>query len=253
MIALISPAKNLDFESKPLFDKMSMPEDLDLSEKLIKKLRRLSKKEIGKLMSISDALAELNFGRYQDWSTDFSTGTVKSAVMAFNGEVYRGLNASDFTPEDFDFAQHHLFILSGLHGLLRPLDAIKPYRLEMGTKLPVGRKKNLYQFWGTHIAERINHLESDTIINLASNEYIKAADANHLKAQMITCHFQDYKNGTYKALMAYAKLARGAIASFMVKHRIEDPEKLKAFNWNGYSFNPDFGDETSWYFTRKQG
>lgn len=255
MLAVISPAKSLDFSSDPISNVKTIPDQLDRSEQLIKKLRTLSKKKIKELMSISDQLAELNHGRYAGWNTDFGSSEDRAAIQAFKGDVYRGFAVENFTEEDLAYAQDHLQILSGLHGLLKPLDLIKPYRLEMGTKLPVQRKKNLYEFWGDYIATRLNEsLESHSspiLINLASNEYFKAIDESKLKYRVIHFSFKDYKNGTYKTLMTYAKLARGAMAAFMMQNRVEEPEGLKAFKWEGYGFNSELSEENSWTFTRR--
>lgn len=255
MLAVISPAKSLDFASDPISQVHTIPDKLDKSEQLIKKLRTLSKKKIKELMGLSDQLAELNHGRYADWNTDFGAVEDRTAIQAFKGDVYRGFAVENFTEEDLSYAQEHLQILSGLHGLLKPLDLIKPYRLEMGTRLPVQRKKNLYEFWGDYIATRLNdaleNQSSDVLINLASNEYFKSVDESKLKHRVIHFSFKDYKNGAYKILMTYAKLARGAMAAFMIQNRIEEPEGLKAFNWEGYSFNSELSEENSWTFTRR--
>ncbi|MCB0737293.1 MAG: peroxide stress protein YaaA [Bacteroidetes bacterium] len=256
MISLLSPAKTLNFEPTHLVNNLTTPANLDLSEQILSKLAKLSRKKIGELMNINTQLAQLNHERYATWTSNFNEGELKAAVLAFNGEVYRGLSAQNFGSDDFDFAQKHLRILSGLHGVLKPLDKIKPYRLEMGTRLSIGRKKNLYAFWQEPLAkqlrEALNQSESNTILNLASTEYFKAVDNDILKANVVTCHFQDFKSGGYKTVMTYAKLARGAMANFQILHRCKEPEAIKEFNWEGYSFNPELTEGNNWFFTRKQ-
>jgi len=211
-----------------------------------------SRKKLGKLMSISPELAVLNVDRYQKWTPNPKREDTKQAVLAFNGEVFRGLNAKEMSEQDLQFAQNHLRILSGLYGVLRPLDQIQPYRLEMGTKLKYYSYNNLYQFWGDKITKRINDDmgESNYIINLASAEYYKSVKEPKLKGKVITPIFKDFSNGTYKVLMTYAKYARGVMANYIIKNRISDPELMKPFDGNGYAYDPSKSDEINWVFVR---
>ena len=221
---------------------------------MIKALQKLSVKQIRELMDLSEDLAQLNADRYAAWNMDFNSGQLKQAILAFKGDVYQGMDADSMNATDLDFAQEHLRILSGLHGLLRPLDAIKPYRLEMGTQLKVGTKKNLYAFWGDEVTDRINAqldaLGSDLVINLASAEYFKVVNSKKLKATVITPTFKDYKNGQLKSLFLYVKQARGMMSGFAIRNRITEPDKLKEFNGGGYRFTESLSDELNWVFTR---
>lgn len=254
MILVISPAKTLDFESENISPSYSIPESLDRSEKIIKKLRTLSVKKLGDLMSISKDLSQLNHQRNLDWDTNFSIENGKPAIQAFKGDVYLGLDVPSFTQEDVDFANSHLRILSGLHGVLKPLDLIKPYRLEMGTKLPVERKKNLYDFWRAEVTQRMNSFleqsENKVLVNLASDEYFKVIDTTKLQAEIIKPSFKDFKNGKYKVLSFFAKKARGMMSAYIIKNRINEPEALKGFNEEGYSFNEELTIGNEWVFTR---
>lgn len=256
MLMVISPAKTLDFTTPPVIDKFSMPDFLDDSRALIEELRALSPADISGLMHISDKLGLLNFDRFQAFSTPFSPDNAKQAVLAFQGDVYTGLNASAFKARDFDFAQKHLRILSGLYGLLRPLDLIQPYRLEMGTKFKNARGDNLYQFWGESLTRALNQQlaeqNSRTLINLASNEYFKAIKPRQLKADIITPVFKDWKNGQYKIISFYAKKARGLMSAYIITNRIKDAEQIKAFDVDGYAFAPELSAEREWVFTRRQ-
>ena len=252
MLILLSPAKSFDFESPSTTEMVSEPDFLNESTRLIKKLGTFSKKKIGEMMSISTELAELNVARYQEWSPQPKKENTKQALLAFNGEVFRGLNAKEMTDEDLQFAQQHLRILSGLYGVLRPLDAIQPYRLEMGTKLKYYNYNNLYQFWGDKITKRINADlgDSKAIINLASTEYFKSVKLNKLNQKVITPIFKDFSNGDYKVLMTYAKNARGAMTNYIIKNRITDPELIKSFDSNNYAFSPEHSDDDNWAFLR---
>ncbi len=255
MITLLSPAKNLDFESEPTTQLFTQPDFQVESAHLIKKLSKLSKKKVSELMHLSDNLASLNHERYQTWALPFDTANAKQAALAFNGEVYTGLATENFTDQDLEFAQSHLRILSGLHGLLRPLDLIQPYRLEMGTRFSAKpSQKNLYEFWGSKIAQRINsdlaEQGDDVIINLASNEYFKAVDLKKLKARVITCHFKERKGDDYKVVMIYAKKARGMMASYLIRHQVENPESVKEFMEDNYQFNSALSSDNDWVFTR---
>lgn len=256
MIHLLSPAKSLDFESKAQTQLYSKAEFQDHSVKLIKKAKTLSRKKLEKLMSISNNLAELNYNRYQEWEVVEKPGKAKQAVMAFTGDVYRGLDINSLKEEDFKFAQDHLRILSGLYGILKPMDVILPYRLEMGTTLPVGRKKNLYDFWGSMLTEKLNaelasHKDS-TIVNLASNEYFKAIKAKELDGNLISPQFKDAKNGSYKTIMTFAKLARGYMSRFIIQNKIDNAEDILAFDLNGYRYNQELSSEDQPVFTREE-
>lgn len=252
MLVLISPAKSLDFESElPAFN-VTQPRFQAESGQIIKKLRGLSGKQLSVLMDLSKELTALNQTRYQEWEADFSTEESRPAVFAFTGEVYRGLRPQDWSGEDLSHAQETLRILSGLHGVLRPLDKIRPYRLEMGTKLPIQRKKNLYQFWQDKLTstlnEELNAADSKFVINLASQEYSKAVKLDKLNAKVITPVFKEMQGDQLKVVMMYAKHARGEMASYIVRNRINNPEDLKGFK--SYAFMPDLSNESEWVFVR---
>ncbi|MDH5476346.1 MAG: peroxide stress protein YaaA [Cyclobacteriaceae bacterium] len=252
MLLLISPAKSFDFESPAHILRSSTPEFVEESTTLIKKMATFSQKKLEELMHISPELAALNFGRYKKWSPQPKKENTKQALLAFNGEVFRGINAKEMTEDDLEYAQNHLRILSGLYGVLRPLDLMQPYRLEMGTKLHYLNHKNLYQFWGDKITNRINEDlgGTDSLINLASTEYFKAVKLPKLNANVITPIFKDFKNGTYKMLMTYAKNARGAMANYIIKNKITNPELIKSFNSNGYLYDASQSDNHNWVFLR---
>ncbi|MBL58082.1 MAG: peroxide stress protein YaaA [Verrucomicrobiales bacterium] len=256
MLALISPAKTLDFETPSLTNSSSYPEFLDHSQKLIKELRTLSVSKLCSLMSISSKLAVLNEQRYQDWRLPFTTSNAKQAIMAFKGDVYTGFAFDKYNEKDFSYAQKHLRILSGLYGLLRPLDLIQPYRLEMGTKLTTPQSKNLYEFWGSTLTNALNRTIKNSgiqiLINLASNEYYNVVDKNALQGRVITPIFKDQKNGNFKVISFFAKKARGAMSDYLIRHRISEPEGLKEFIGLGYRFNPKLTSDDNWVFTRKE-
>ncbi|MCL4103794.1 UNVERIFIED_CONTAM: hypothetical protein GTU68_029111 [Idotea baltica] len=207
-------------------------------------------------MGISKDLALLNHGRYTDWHPDFSPANAKQAILAFKGDVYLGLEAETFSEEDFAFAQDHLRILSGLYGLLRPLDLMQPYRLEMGTRLPVRRKKNLYQFWGDTLTNNLNALfeahESKVLLNLASKEYFSALQPDKIKGEVISPVFKDWKNGQYKIISFFAKKARGRMTSWVMRHRVDAVETIKEFDLDGYAYHPELSEGGEWVFARKQ-
>lgn len=252
MLLLISPAKSFDFESPAHTVSTSDPDFVEESTRLIKKMGTFSRKKVGDMMSISAELAALNVDRYQKWAPTPERENTKQALLAFNGEVFRGLNAKEMSEDDLQFAQGHLRILSGLYGLLRPLDLIQPYRLEMGTKLNYYSYKNLYQFWGDKITKRINDDmgESTCIVNLASTEYYKSVNEAKLKVKVITPIFKDFSNGGYKVVMTYAKNARGLMSNYIIKNRIIESDLMKSFDSNGYAYNPALSDESNWVFTR---
>ncbi|MCB2195085.1 MAG: peroxide stress protein YaaA [Bacteroidetes bacterium] len=254
MIAIISPAKTLDFESKVQTKKYSDPDFLNDSEKLIQELRKYKPNEIAKLMSVNDELANLNFERFLRWQKPFNLDNAKQALLAFKGQVFVGLDAKSLSESELLFAQNHLRILSGLYGVLRPLDLIQPYRLEMGTKLKNPKGKNLYEFWGTKLTELINKelakQKEKTLINLASNEYYKAIKPKTIQGDIITPVFKESKGNGYKVITVYAKTARGLMSRFIIKNRIQHSEDLKAFDMDGYLFNQDLSTEKEWVFTR---
>lgn len=228
------------------------PVFLNDAESLMQKMRKFSAAKIGKMMSLSRDLAELNFNRNQSWKAETElNGENAHALAAFNGEVYRGLDATSMNEKEVLRAQDQIRILSGLYGILRPLDVIYPYRLEMGTRWAVTpAKKNLYAFWGKRIADKLNAEESEVIVNLASSEYFKAADVKTLKARVITPVFKEFKDGKYVMLMVYAKKARGMMARYAIDNQITDPEQLKLFDREGYGFDANQSSENEWVFTR---
>jgi len=254
MLIVISPAKSFSKEVNAPALSYTQPGYLESSEKLMGKLRGLSKKKLAGLMNLSDDLAIMNMERHQNWQPPFAVDNADPAIFAFNGEVYRGLDAKSFSNADLDYSQDHLRILSGLYGALKPLDLIQPYRLEMGARLKYYRKTNLYQFWGDKITDEINKIleeeEEETLINLASIEYFKAVNAKKIKAQIITPVFKDLSNGEYKSLMTYAKNARGMMTRYIIQERIENPELLKSFNGGNYCYSPEMSDENTYVFIR---
>jgi cytoplasmic iron level regulating protein YaaA (DUF328/UPF0246 family) len=256
MLIVISPAKTLDYESPPGVDTFSQPEYLDQSQILIDKLRKQTTNKLGKLMKISPALSELNKQRYQQWQPPFEPDNAKQAVFAFKGDVYVGLEADNMSKTDLNWAQQHLRILSGLYGLLRPLDLMQPYRLEMGTALKTRRGRNLYEFWKNRISDGLNQqlkeINSGTLVNLASNEYFKSVKPKHLNAEVITPAFLDWNNGEYKMIGFFAKKARGRLSAWIIRNRIEDINELSRFDSDGYKFDKSLSAPQSPVFTRKQ-
>jgi len=254
MLAVISPAKTLDFESQCPTEKHSEPDFLEHSAALINKLAKLSRPKLAELMKISDKLANENHQRFQNWQLPFTPENARAALFAFKGDVYTGFELGEYKARDFDYAQNHLRILSGLYGLLRPLDLIQPYRLEMGTRLKVGRSADLYAFWDTLIADALNEALKKsgpkTLVNLASNEYFASIKAERVDGRVITPSFKDLKNGKYKFLSFFAKKARGMMADYMIRERISDPEDLKGFDREGYAFNAELSEGDAWVFTR---
>ncbi len=255
MLIFLSPAKSLDYKTPPHVATYTQPAFLDRSQTLIEQLRALSPADIANLMDLSDPLALLNYNRYADWSLPFTPDNAKQAVLAFDGDVYDGLAAKTLSAADLDFAQQHLRILSGLYGILKPLDLMQPYRLEMGTKFKNRAGKDLYAFWGETLLDAIN-AELDAMprpvaVNLASEEYFKAAIGRKFKGQLIQPVFEDWKNGKYKIISFYAKRARGLMARYAVLNRLSDPEALKEFDAEGYAFAPEASDDRSWGFRRR--
>ncbi len=241
MLTVISPAKTLDYKTPLATQKFSEPDMLDQSEQLVNKLKSLSPPRIAKLMKLSDKLAALNFERYQEWQQPFTSDNARPAILAFKGDVYTGLEAENFSERDFDFAQDHLRILSGLYGVLKPLDLMQPYRLEMGTPLKVNRRKDLYHFWGDRITEslnqQLNQRNARTLVNLASQEYFKSVQPNKLAADVVTPVFKDLKSGKYKIISFFAKKARGQMSAWLIRNRIDQVEGIKAFDVDGYRYN----------------
>ncbi|QHI68830.1 peroxide stress protein YaaA [Tichowtungia aerotolerans] len=251
MIIVLSPSKSMDMN--PVADSgFSHPGFLDRSEQLISKLRNFSTSELMDFMAISEKLAELNRQRFMDWKQPFSLDNAKQAILAFTGDVYDGLNAPSLEKADLTFAQKHLRILSGLYGVLRPLDLIQPYRLEMGRPLQTDGASSLYEFWRATITEELNQIPGDLLVNLASQEYFKAIDRKALNKQIISPVFKDEKNGKLKIISFYAKKARGTMARFIIQNRISKPEALPAFNLDGYEYAPDLSTASAPVFTRPE-
>jgi len=252
MKVLLSPAKALDMTKTINTSYSSTPIFMNEAETLMKKMSKFSAKKIGKMMHLSHDLAQLNFDRNQNWQPISDQNDDNSrAISIFNGEAYRGFDSTSMTESQLELAQSKVRILSGLYGILKPLDVIYPYRLEMGTKWAVTpSKSNLYKFWGSKISTFLNEEETDVIVNVASNEYFKAADIKSLKARIITPVFKDFKNGEYKTIMVFAKKARGAMARFIVENDITSPEDIKGFNIDGYMFDENMSEGDTWVFTR---
>lgn len=254
MLSVISPAKTLDFESTCPPHEVSECDYLNSAEELIGVLRKKNREQLGLLMGLSPPLAELNHQRYRNWSLPLIQDNARAALFAFKGDVYTGLTLDTYRVADLTFAQKHLRILSGLYGLLRPLDLMLPYRLEMGTSLKTKRGKNLYEFWGERLAEGVNTAlaksGSGTLVNLASQEYFKAIPASKLEGRLVTPHFKEMKDGEYKIVSFFAKRARGMMVDYIIKNAINEPEPMKSFDTDGYRFNPDLGDSDNWVFTR---
>lgn len=260
MLSVISPAKTLDFESSSPVPDHTLPDYLDSSAQLIERLRTLAPAQLSQLMGISDKLAQLNAARYADWSLPFDPESeknpAKQAIFAFQGDVYTGLNAASLDKKTLKASQKHVRILSGLYGMLRPLDLIQPYRLEMGIKLANPAGNTLYEFWTKRLTEdlvrAIDESGSPVLINLASNEYFKAVDGKHLKRRIITPVFKDEKNGKLKIISFYAKKARGLMVAWILENKIDDPESLKDFNSAGYQYDPSLSKQDEWVFTRPE-
>ena len=254
MLFLISPAKSLDYTTPAQVDTHTEPLFKQRSNALIDVLKTKSPQDIAALMSLSDALSSLNVARYQAWSKKTSAKNSKQALLAFNGDVYAGLNAKTLSAPQLDWAQHHVCVLSGLYGVLRPLDLMQPYRLEMGTQLATEQGSNLYQFWGSDISSYLNERAagdtSPVVVNLASQEYFKAVDLNTLKARVVSCVFEDFKTGQYKIISFHAKRARGLMVRFAIEKKITSVKKLEAFHAEGWRFAPDVSTLSSLVFRR---
>lgn len=255
MLLLLSPAKSLDYETPVEGLSHTLPQFVTQSAELIEVLKPKTPVQIAELMDLSDNLAALNVARYEAWRPKFTAKNSKQAVLAFNGDVYDGLDAKSLKVKDLEWAQDHVCILSGLYGVLRPLDWMQPYRLEMGTALTNPRGKNLYQFWGssisTYLNERLSQDKTPVVINLASQEYFKAVNVKTLNARVVECVFEDYKGGKYKVISFFAKRARGLLARYAIQKQIKNPEKLKEFDSDGYGFVASASDENRWVFRRR--
>ncbi|NMM48850.1 peroxide stress protein YaaA [Marinigracilibium pacificum] len=255
MILIISPSKTQDFSDSDFKIKSSIPEFLSESKKLVRELRKLSVTQLESLMAISTNLAELNAQRFEEFSVPFSEDNAKQALMAFKGDVYTGFDFGSYSESDFEFAQNHLRILSGLYGMLKPLDLIQPYRLEMKTKLENERGKDLYKFWGDRPTDKLNkefkEHKSKVLINLASNEYFKVIDKKKLDAEIITPVFKEIKGGKAKVIAIFAKKARGTMADYIIKNKIQNPEELKLFTGMGYTFDNELSSKNEFVFTRE--
>ncbi len=254
MLILVSPAKTLDFETAPLVSDNTQPLFLDDSQELIDQLKKLPPAKVGKLMHISDKLAQLNSQRFKEWKQPLTTETAKQSLFAFQGDVYTGMDAASMKKNDVKFAQKHLRILSGLYGVLRPLDLMLPYRLEMGTKLVNKRGQNLYHFWGDSVTDVLNaeldNMKKPFVANLASNEYFKVVNKNKLVADTISPVFKDKKNGEYKLISFFAKKARGMMARYIIDNRVLKPADLHDFDTAGYKYNKKMSTEFEPVFTR---
>jgi cytoplasmic iron level regulating protein YaaA (DUF328/UPF0246 family) len=257
MLFLLSPAKSLDYDTPWDGVTPTQPQFVERSAQLIELLRHQTPADLSQLMGISDALAHLNVARFQAWSRQFTAQNAKPAVLAFNGDVYEGLEARALQPAQLDWAQQHIAILSGLYGVLRPLDLMQPYRLEMGTALPNPKGANLYKFWGgeiaAHLDQRLAQDPSPTIVNLASQEYFKSVDRKVLQARVIECVFEEGRGGQFKVISFMAKRARGLMARYAITRKVKTPAALKKFNLEGYAFCPEVSQPERLVFRRTQG
>ncbi len=255
MLTVLSPAKTLEFDTPPPVGAYTQPVFLSEAEKLVETLRKRGPQELAALMNIRPALAELNHRRFREWHPRFDLDNAKQAIFAFRGDVYRGFRANELSDEDLRYAHEHLAILSGLYGLLRPLDLMQPYRLEMGTKLANPRGENLYQFWGDLLTDTVNTVlethEQRVLVNLASNEYFSALKPKRIAGTIITPAFKDWKNGRLRTLAIYAKLARGSMARWIIEQRIEQPQQLTEFNQEGYRYAPEHSQDGRPVFVRE--
>ncbi|WP_407332213.1 peroxide stress protein YaaA [Enterovibrio sp. 27052020O] len=256
MLIVVSPAKTLDYQSPLATERFTQPTLTEHSQQLIEVCRKLTPADIGSLMKVSDKIAGLNAARFSEWSPTFTQDNSRPAILAFKGDVYTGLEAETLSDDQFTWAQDHLRMLSGLYGLLRPLDLMQPYRLEMGTKLENDRGSNLYQFWGDIITGELNDAldaqGDNVLVNLASNEYFKSVKPAKLKGQIITPVFKDCKKGQYKVISFYAKKARGMMARYIIDNRIDSVEGLKAFDTAGYWFSAEESNDKELVFKREE-
>ena len=256
MLIVISPAKNLDLDTPVPALKTSQPKLLEHAQTLTDQLQQMAPHQVSELMHISDKLGQLNFERFQQWRTPFTKKNARPALLTFAGDVYQGLDAQTFSEDDFTFAQQHLRILSGLYGVLRPLDLMQAYRLEMGTRLSNARGKDLYAFWGDLITQQLNaqikKSHAQALVNLASNEYFKAVNTQMLSVPLIEPVFKDWKNGQYKIISFFAKKARGLMSAYIIKNKLTEVEELKLFDYGGYTYNEAMSSGKKWVFTRQQ-
>lgn len=255
MLIVLSPAKSLDYDTPPGTDLHTIPDFIPEAAKLIAQLRQLSPAQIASLMHISDTLAGLNYRRFAEWSPEFSFNNAKQAILAFNGDVYEGIDAGSLSPSQLQYMQSHVRILSGLYGILRPLDLLQAYRLEMGTRLANPSGKDLYAFWGEQLTRHLNQTlashQAAVLVNLASEEYFKAIKPKLLAVPVITPVFEEWKEGKYKIISFYAKRARGLMTRYAALHGITEAEKLKAFDAEGYRFEPEISSDATWVFRRR--
>jgi uncharacterized protein len=256
MLIVVSPAKSLDYESDVTTRKFTQPQFLEQSKQLVAQLKDMSPEDLSELMHISDKLAEQNYGRFANWKTPFESGPARQALFAFKGDVYLGLKAEQFSSADVSFAQKHLRILSGLYGILRPLDLMLPYRLEMGTRLANKAGKNLYEFWGSRLTDRLNEefssQRSKVLLNLASNEYFNSLQPKLLNAEIISPVFKDFSSGKYRVVSFFAKKARGEMAAYIIRNRIDSAAHLKEFSAEGYRYSETDSLPNKPVFLRKQ-
>jgi uncharacterized protein len=254
MLIVVSPAKKLDFKSKNRIEKYTFPGFLDKSAELAGLLRGFSPGELKKLMNVSDDIANLTFERFSEWEAGSGTENSRQAILAFRGDVYRGMEPESFTGVDMDFAQDHLRMISGLYGLLRPLDLIRPYRLEMGTDLKTGPVKSLYAYWSDTITnalnDELNDHEEKVIINLASQEYFRAVNPERLQGSVVTPVFKEYRDGGYRVIGIIAKKSRGRMTRFIIKNKLERVDEIKHFNLDGYAYDDNMSSDKEWVFTR---
>ncbi len=254
MIVILSPSKTINQSNIKSISDSSIPVFINKGEKLVKKIKKFNPEKIISLMSVSNNLAEQTYDKFQFWNKDHTINNSKQAILSFKGEVYTGLDANSLSDKELHFAQEHLIILSGIYGMLRPLDLIQPYRLEMATKLSIEKHNNLYSYWTTVITNElkgtINNSSGNTLINLASNEYSKVIQLKKLEIRIVTPVFKENKNGIYKVVSVYAKKARGLMTRYIIKNSIDNPEEIKLFNEDGYYFNNKLSNENEYAFTR---
>ncbi len=256
MLIVLSPSKSLDYDTPPQTDTYTEPQFGDDAQELVDILRDYSREDLQDLMSISENLADLNYGRYQDYSETLSTDNAKQSIMAFDGDVYRDFQLDEYGDAEFEFLQDHVRTISGLYGLLRPLDLMQPYRLSMGTKLENSRGDDLYDFWDTKITEAINEAlanqEDDILLNLASNEYFRTVKKRHLDGRVLDVKFRDLRGDTYRTISFYLKRLRGTLSDFVVRNQITDPEELKSFTGRNYYFSEEKSSEDEFVFLRDE-
>ena len=254
MIILMNSSKTLDFQQKAGISKHTIPELKKDADLLVQDLRRLSKADFSKLLKTSEKLTKLNVERYAGWQTQLNASNAKQALLAFKGDIYSGMEVDDYKIKDFNFAQKHVRILSGLYGILRPLDLIQPYRLEMATNMATARGKNLYEFWGAKINQILRALlkqkKSDTLVNLCSMEYFKAVKSDRLDAKVLTPAFKEFRGGTYRFITLYAKKARGMMCNYIIRNQLQETNDLKSFDVDGYQFNKKISSDEELIFTR---